>query len=74
MEVPSKGEVKRYIACQGPLPGTCSDFWQMVWEQSAALVVMLTTQVERGRVWFIYLFIFFNEKNTHTKVVKIGIY
>ncbi|XP_048038717.1 tyrosine-protein phosphatase non-receptor type 4b isoform X1 [Megalobrama amblycephala] len=50
MEVPSKGEVKRYIACQGPLPGTCSDFWQMVWEQSAALVVMLTTQVERGRV------------------------
>ncbi|XP_067252491.1 tyrosine-protein phosphatase non-receptor type 4b isoform X2 [Chanodichthys erythropterus] len=50
MEVPSKGEVKRYIACQGPLPGTCSDFWQMVWEQSATLVVMLTTQVERGRV------------------------
>uniref|UniRef100_A0A8C2EMA6 Tyrosine-protein phosphatase n=1 Tax=Cyprinus carpio TaxID=7962 RepID=A0A8C2EMA6_CYPCA len=50
MEVPGKCEVKRYIACQGPLPGTCSDFWQMVWEQSAALVVMLTTQVERGRV------------------------
>ncbi|XP_056303839.1 tyrosine-protein phosphatase non-receptor type 4b isoform X2 [Danio aesculapii] len=50
MDVPSKGEVRRYIACQGPLPGTCSDFWQMVWEQSAALVVMLTTQVERGRV------------------------
>uniref|UniRef100_A0A672P3B8 protein-tyrosine-phosphatase n=1 Tax=Sinocyclocheilus grahami TaxID=75366 RepID=A0A672P3B8_SINGR len=50
MEIPGKGEVKRYIACQGPLPGTCSDFWQMVWEQSAALVVMLTTQVERGRV------------------------
>lgn len=56
MEVPSKGEVKRYIACQGPLPGTCSDFWQMVWEQSATLVVMLTTQVERGRVW-IYIFL-----------------
>ncbi|XP_052446376.1 tyrosine-protein phosphatase non-receptor type 4-like, partial [Carassius gibelio] len=50
MEIPGKGEVKRYIACQGPLPGTCSYFWQMVWEQSAALVVMLTTQVERGRV------------------------
>uniref|UniRef100_A0A8C1TIW8 protein-tyrosine-phosphatase n=1 Tax=Cyprinus carpio TaxID=7962 RepID=A0A8C1TIW8_CYPCA len=50
MEIPGKGEVKRYIACQGPLPGTCSDFWQMVWEQSATLVVMLTTQVERGRV------------------------
>ncbi|XP_051549133.1 tyrosine-protein phosphatase non-receptor type 4-like isoform X1 [Myxocyprinus asiaticus] len=50
MEIPCKSEVKRYIACQGPLPGTCSDFWQMVWEQSATLVVMLTTQVERGRV------------------------
>uniref|UniRef100_A0A8B9LN62 protein-tyrosine-phosphatase n=1 Tax=Astyanax mexicanus TaxID=7994 RepID=A0A8B9LN62_ASTMX len=44
------GGVRRYIACQGPLPGTCGDFWQMVWEQSATLVVMLTTQVERGRV------------------------
>ncbi|XP_051978355.1 tyrosine-protein phosphatase non-receptor type 4b isoform X2 [Xyrauchen texanus] len=50
MEIPCKSEIKRYIACQGPLPGTCSDFWEMVWEQSAALVVMLTTQVERGRV------------------------
>lgn len=50
MEIPKTGEVKRYIACQGPLPGTCTDFWQMVWEQSATLVVMLTTQVERGRV------------------------
>ncbi|TSK67217.1 Tyrosine-protein phosphatase non-receptor type 4 [Bagarius yarrelli] len=50
MEIPGGGGVRRYIACQGPLPGTCCDFWQMVWEQSAALVVMLTTQVERGRV------------------------
>lgn len=50
MKIPGKGEVKRYIACQGPLPGTCSDFWQMMWEQSTTLVVMLTTQVERGRV------------------------
>ncbi|KAK3528373.1 hypothetical protein QTP86_034129 [Hemibagrus guttatus] len=50
MEIPGGGGVRRYIACQGPLPGTCCDFWQMVWEQSTALVVMLTTQVERGRV------------------------
>lgn len=50
MEIPGEGGVRQYIACQGPLPGTCCDFWQMVWEQSAALVVMLTTQVERGRV------------------------
>ncbi|XP_007257147.3 tyrosine-protein phosphatase non-receptor type 4b isoform X2 [Astyanax mexicanus] len=50
MEITGGGGVRRYIACQGPLPGTCGDFWQMVWEQSATLVVMLTTQVERGRV------------------------
>ncbi|TRZ00993.1 hypothetical protein DNTS_033377, partial [Danionella cerebrum] len=50
MELPCAAGVRRYIACQGPLPVTCSHFWQMVWEQSAALLVMLTTQVERGRV------------------------
>uniref|UniRef100_A0A8C1KZ02 Tyrosine-protein phosphatase n=1 Tax=Cyprinus carpio TaxID=7962 RepID=A0A8C1KZ02_CYPCA len=42
--------INRYIACQGPLPNTCPDFWQMTWEQGSSLVVMLTTQVERGRV------------------------
>ncbi|CAL1581314.1 unnamed protein product [Knipowitschia caucasica] len=42
--------INRYIACQGPLPHTCADFWQMTWEQGSSLLVMLTTQVERGRV------------------------
>ena len=32
---------KRYIACQGPLPGTATAFWQMVWEQKASVIVML---------------------------------
>ncbi|KAK1165884.1 tyrosine-protein phosphatase non-receptor type 4-like isoform X1 [Acipenser oxyrinchus oxyrinchus] len=50
MEIPSSSIINRYIACQGPLPNTCSDFWQMTWEQSSSMVVMLTTQVERGRV------------------------
>ncbi|XP_071978138.1 tyrosine-protein phosphatase non-receptor type 4 isoform X2 [Engystomops pustulosus] len=50
MEIPSSSIINRYIACQGPLPNTCSDFWQMTWEQGSAMVVMLTTQVERGRV------------------------
>ncbi|KAM6945343.1 tyrosine-protein phosphatase non-receptor type 4-like [Aplochiton taeniatus] len=50
MEIPGSNMVNRYIACQGPLPSTCADFWQMTWEQSSSLVVMLTTQVERGRV------------------------
>lgn len=50
MEIPGSGIVNRYIAAQGPLPKTCTDFWQMVWEQHSSLVVMLTTKVEKGRV------------------------
>jgi len=50
MEIPGSGIVIRYIAAQGPLPETSGDFWQMVWDQRSSLVVMLTTNVERGRV------------------------
>ncbi|XP_053374760.1 tyrosine-protein phosphatase non-receptor type 4-like isoform X5 [Mercenaria mercenaria] len=50
MEIPVSGILNRYIAAQGPLPTTCIDFWQMVWEQQSTLVVMLTTKVERGRI------------------------
>lgn len=50
MEIPTSGIVNRYIASQGPLPNTCSDFWQMIWEQQSTLIVMLTTITERGRV------------------------
>ncbi|XP_075386360.1 tyrosine-protein phosphatase non-receptor type 4 isoform X4 [Tenrec ecaudatus] len=50
MEIPSSSIINQYIACQGPLPHTCSDFWQMTWEQGSSMVVMLTTQVERGRI------------------------
>ncbi|CAF97207.1 unnamed protein product, partial [Tetraodon nigroviridis] len=50
MEIPASSLINRYIACQGPLPNTCSDFWQMTWEQGSSMVVMLTTQVERGRI------------------------
>lgn len=50
MEIPVSGIVNRYIAAQGPLPNTAVDFWMMVWEQKSSLIVMLTTQSERGRV------------------------
>ncbi|KAJ8290619.1 hypothetical protein GJAV_G00015360 [Gymnothorax javanicus] len=43
------GSVKHYVACQGPLPHTCGQFWQAVWEQHARVIVMLTTLTERGR-------------------------
>jgi len=38
-----------FISCQGPLPSTFSDMWQMVWEQRVCLIVMTTRTVERGR-------------------------
>lgn len=50
MEIPGSGIINRYIATQGPLPSTVTDFWQMVLEAQSTLVVMLTTVVERGRV------------------------
>lgn len=39
-----------WIATQGPLAGTQADFWQMMWEQESATIVMLTPLEENGRV------------------------
>ncbi|XP_075927980.1 receptor-type tyrosine-protein phosphatase delta-like isoform X6 [Petromyzon marinus] len=39
-----------YIATQGPLPETTSDFWRMVWEQGSVTIVMMTRLEERARV------------------------
>ncbi|XP_075997692.1 protein tyrosine phosphatase receptor type Fa isoform X5 [Genypterus blacodes] len=39
-----------YIATQGPLPETVSDFWRMVWEQRTCTIIMMTRLEEKSRV------------------------
>ncbi|XP_050962346.1 protein tyrosine phosphatase receptor type Db isoform X3 [Labeo rohita] len=38
-----------YIATQGPMPDTFSDFWRMVWEQHSANIIMITKLEEKSR-------------------------
>ena len=38
-----------YILTQAPKAETINDFWRMVWEQQASIIVMLTDFVENGR-------------------------
>uniref|UniRef100_A0A665WTZ5 Protein tyrosine phosphatase non-receptor type 13 n=1 Tax=Echeneis naucrates TaxID=173247 RepID=A0A665WTZ5_ECHNA len=50
INMPVKDENFLYIACQGPLPTTLGDFWQMVWEQKSNVIAMMTQEVEGGKV------------------------
>lgn len=42
------GKDKAYIATQGPMPNTVSDFWEMVWQEEVSLIIMLT-QLREGK-------------------------
>ncbi|CAF1606088.1 unnamed protein product [Adineta ricciae] len=39
---------KQYIACQGPKPNTCEDFWDTILQYSVLKIVMLTRTEERN--------------------------
>ncbi|KAI1719472.1 protein-tyrosine phosphatase domain-containing protein [Ditylenchus destructor] len=41
---------RRYISTQGCLQETVGDFWHMVWQENSSTIVMITKEVERGRV------------------------
>ncbi|XP_030747282.1 receptor-type tyrosine-protein phosphatase beta-like isoform X3 [Sitophilus oryzae] len=38
-----------YIATQGPLPGTCRDFWKMVIQENVTIIVMVSKFIENNR-------------------------
>lgn len=40
---------KTYIATQGCLPATTSDFWNMIWQENTRVIVMTTKEVERSK-------------------------
>ncbi|XP_063428115.1 receptor-type tyrosine-protein phosphatase T-like [Mytilus trossulus] len=43
------GQVRKYIASQGPLDHTVNDFWRMVWQCDCGKIVMLTNVFEEGK-------------------------
>jgi len=40
---------RHYIASQAPVPDTFADFWRVVWEQHARVIIMLTAESEGGQ-------------------------
>ena len=43
-----------YIATQGPLESTVTDFWRMIWEFKSRLIVMLCPTEEDGEVEWVW--------------------
>lgn len=44
-----------YIATQGPLAETIHDFWRMVYQENSCVILMITREIERGKVKELFL-------------------
>uniref|UniRef100_A0A663LTA0 protein-tyrosine-phosphatase n=1 Tax=Athene cunicularia TaxID=194338 RepID=A0A663LTA0_ATHCN len=44
------GQPREYIATQGPMLNTVTDFWEMVWQEETPLIIMITKLQERKEV------------------------
>ncbi|XP_078281345.1 tyrosine-protein phosphatase non-receptor type 11b isoform X2 [Rhinoraja longicauda] len=45
----SGDDCKNYIATQGCLQNTINDFWKMIYQENAHVIVMTTKEIERGK-------------------------
>lgn len=48
------GEEKVYIATQGPIVNTVTDFWRMVWQEHSPIIVMITNIEEMNEVMLLH--------------------
>uniref|UniRef100_A0A1A9Z4D7 protein-tyrosine-phosphatase n=1 Tax=Glossina pallidipes TaxID=7398 RepID=A0A1A9Z4D7_GLOPL len=48
-DLAKRERLKTYIATQGCLPNTITDFWNMIWQENTRIIVMITREIERGR-------------------------
>jgi len=49
------GSENVYIAAQAPMESTVKDWWRMVWEQQAKVIMMVTALEENGVVSIAYI-------------------
>ncbi|CAL8242636.1 unnamed protein product [Merluccius merluccius] len=49
-----RGDDKAFIATQGPMMNTMDDFWLMVWQQRAPVIVMITKLKEKNEKCVLY--------------------
>lgn len=47
-----------YIATQGPIVNTVSDFWRMVWQERSPIIVMITNIEEMNEVMLYLPYLF----------------
>ncbi|XP_046583132.1 receptor-type tyrosine-protein phosphatase T-like isoform X4 [Haliotis rubra] len=68
-------DTPKYIATQGPKPGTVTDFWRMVWQEDVTQIVMLTRLMEVNKTKCEHYWPDVNKAKTygHVKVMNTNV-